>query len=305
MTVILAGLPPLGGYVSLVKVVFMLLLIAPWLMVLPWIHRDVASVRGSQTQWMLTVSLAGLVGVMAWLIVPLYLAGLAIYLVLVVAVVAGYVVWRDARVGPGQKLVSVIRARGFMMKGKGVTIDVVERVKVYDDRNVLISPPDPETDSVPVCETYNKVQDFLSSMLINRASEADISPGSQQAAVVRFIVDGVLSVQPTMTLAESDMLIQAIKPLAGLDAEERRRPQEGVLSLDFVGKSIEIGVTTTGSTGGQRMQFRAMHEALRTKLDELGMTEKILRSARAICGLDKGLIIVSGRIGSGVTSTLY
>ncbi len=305
MTVILAGLPPLGGYVSLVKVVFMLLLIAPWLMVLPWIHRDVARVRGSQTQWMLTVSLAGLVGLAAWLLLPLYIAGMAVYLVLVVAVVAGYVVWRDARVGPGQKLVSVIRARGFMMKGKGVTIDVVERVKVYDDRNVLISPPDPETDSVVVCETYNKVQSFLSSMLINRASEADISPGSQQAAVVRFIVDGVLSVQPAMTLVDSDMLIQAIKPLAGLDAAERRRPQEGVLSLDFAGKPIEIGVTTTGSTGGQRMQFRAMHEALRTKLDELGMTEKILRSAKAMCSLDSGLIIVSGRIGSGVTSTLY
>jgi general secretion pathway protein E len=254
---------------------------------------------------MLIVGLAGVFGLLIWLIWPMYVVGMVIYIVLVSAVIAGYVVWRDGRVGPGQKLVSVIRARGFMLRGKGVKVDVVERVKIYDDRNVLIPPPDPATASIPECETYNTLQDFLASMLINRASEADISPGSQQSAIVRFIVDGVLSVQPSMSLVESDMLVQSLKPLAGLDPEERRRPQEGLLSLDFAGNQIEIGVTTTGSTGGQRMQFRAMHEALRTKLDELGMTDAVHKSVRRMCNLDSGLILVSGRIGSGVTSTMY
>ncbi|MCP4375629.1 MAG: Flp pilus assembly complex ATPase component, partial [bacterium] len=141
--------------------------------------------------------------------------------------------------------------------------------------------------------------------LTRRASEADISPGSQQAAVVRFITDGVLCTQPSISLTDSDRLIQAIKSMSGLDPEERRRPQEGVLSLDFAGKQIEIGVTTTGSTGGQRMQFKAMHEALRTKIDDLGMTNTIKESVLAMSKCDSGLLIVSGRIGSGVTSTLY
>ena len=305
MTVILAGLPPLGGYVSLVKVVFMLVLVTPWLMILPWIHYDVARVRGSQAQWSLTVLGGGAVGVLVWLLWPVYLVGLAVYLVLLAAVVAGYVVWRDARVGPGDKLLSVIRARGFMLRGRGMKVDVLQRVKIYDDRNVLIPPPDPESASIPECETYNSVQEFLANMLIRRASEADISPGSQQAAVVRFIIDGVLSVQPSMSLTDSDMVIQAIKPMAGLDPEERRRPQEGMMSLDFAGNQIEIGVTTTGSTGGQRMQFRAMHEALRTNIEELGMTDNILTKVRALSERNSGLIIVSGRVGSGVTSTLY
>jgi len=305
MTVILAGLPPVGGYVSLVKVAFMLVLVIPWLMTLPWIHRDVARVRGSQARWTLTVIGGGVVGVAVWLLWPLYIVGLLVYLVLVAAVLAGYIVWRDARVGPGDKFLSVIRARGVLFRGKDVQVDVVQRVKIYDDRNVMIQPPDPETDSVLECETYNSVQEFLTNLLTRRASEADISPGSQQSAVVRFIIDGVLSVQPSLSLVDSDILIQALKPMAGLDPEERRRPQEGVLSLDFAGKQIEIGVTTTGSTGGQRMQFRAMHEAIRTKIDELGMTEGILKNVRAISNSKSGLLIVSGRVGSGVTSTLY
>jgi len=305
MTVILAALPPVGGYVSLVKVVFMLVLVTPWLMILPWIHYDVGRVRGSQVQWSLTVIVTGVIGVLVWLLLPMYFIGLAVYLVLLVSVVAGYVIWRDARVGPGDKLLSVIRARGFMLRGKGVMVDVVERVKIYDDRNVLIPPPDPASASIPECETYNIVQEFLVNMLTRRASEADISPASQAAAVVRFIVDGVLSVQPSLSLTESDMLIQAIKPMAGLDPEERRRPQEGLMSLDFAGNQVEIGVITTGSTGGQRMQFRAMHEALRTNIQELGMTAEILQSVKAMTNRDSGLIIVSGRVGSGVTSTLY
>jgi len=305
MTVILAALPPVGGYVSLVKVVFMLVLVTPWLMIIPWIHYDVGRVQGSQEQWSLTVILCGAIGVLVWLFLPIYFVGLMVYLVLVAAVVTGYVFWRDARVGPGDKLISVIRARGFMLRGKGVQVDVLNRVKIYDDRNVLIPPPDPASASIPECETYNSVQDFLVNMLTRRASEADISPGSQTAAVVRFIVDGVLSVQPSLSLTESDMLIQAIKPMAGLDPEERRRPQEGLMSIDFAGNQVEIGVVTTGSTGGQRMQFRAMHEALRTNIKELGMTNAILENVKAMSNRNSGLIIVSGRIGSGVTSTLY
>ena len=305
MTVILAGLPLLGGYVSLVKVLFMLVLVAPWLMTLPLIHQDVERMRGSQPRWTLTVIGGGAIGVLVWLLLPSYFIGMVIYLLFVAAVLAGYVVWHDARVGPGDKMISVIRARGVMLRGKGVTVEVIQRVKIYDDRNVQIQAPDLESASIPECETYNLVQNFLADMLIRRASEADISPGSQQAAVVRFIIDGVLDVRPSMSLIESDMLIQAIKPMSGLDPEERRRPQEGLMSLDFAGKQIEIGVTTTGSTGGQRMQFRAMHEAIRTKIAELGMTESILRNVKTMSNGNSGLIIVSGRIGSGVTSTLY
>ena len=305
MTVILAGLPSMGGYVSLVKIVFMLVMIAPWLMTLPWIHRDVARVRGSQPRWTLTVLGGGTLGVLAWVFLPSYFIGMAVYLVLVAAVLGGYVVWRDARVGPGDKMISVLKARGIVLRGKGVTVEVIQRVKIYDDRNILIQVPDPETASIPECETYNLVQKFLVDMLSRRASEADVSPGSQAAAVVRFIIDGVLDVRPSMSLTESDMLIQALKPMAGLDSEERRRPQEGLMSLDFGGSQIEIGVTTTGSTGGQRMQFRVMNEAIRTKIGELGMTDDILRNVKIMSNHDTGLVIVCGRIGSGVTSTLY
>jgi len=302
---ILAALPPLGGYASLLKAAFMVVLVTPLFMMLPWIYQDAGHVRGSRAGWSGMVMGIGAIGIAVWLVTPYYFIGLAVYLVLAAAPIAAYVVWRDGRVGPGEKFISVIRARGWMLKGKGAKIDIVHRVKIYDDRNRLIEPPDPVSASIPQCETYNRMQNFLADMLVKRASEADISPAREHAAAVRFVVDGVLSNQPSISMTDADMIIQYIKPMAGMDAEERRRPQEGLMSVDFAGKQIEIGVTTTGSTGGQRVQFRIMQEAVRTQIEELGMTGGVVAGLREMSHKDSGLIIVSGRVGSGVTSTLY
>jgi len=181
MTVILAALPPVGGYVSLVKVVFMLVLVTPWLMIIPWIHYDVGRVQGSQEQWSLTVILCGAIGVLVWLFLPIYFVGLMVYLVLVAAVVTGYVFWRDARVGPGDKLISVIRARGFMLRGKGMQVDVLNRVKIYDDRNVLIPPPDPKSASIVECETSPLSEKIFLACLTTRRGRSLLWPNSSSA----------------------------------------------------------------------------------------------------------------------------
>ena len=94
----------------------------------PIIHKEVLSALRTKKaflmQGLFLLVLAGLV----WLLWPVYFIGLAVYLVLLAAVVTGYVVWRDARVGPGDKLISVIRARGFMLRGKGVKVDILHHV---------------------------------------------------------------------------------------------------------------------------------------------------------------------------------
>ena len=64
-------------------------------------------------------------------------------------------------------------------------------------------------------------------------------------------------------------------------------------------------LTTAGSTGGQRMQFRIVGEAVRTDLNELGLNPDTLEQLAAANGQRAGLIIVSGRPKNGVTSTLY
>ena len=45
MTAMFAAVLPAGGYLSLGKIIVMLVLIAPWLAAAPWIHKDTVRVR--------------------------------------------------------------------------------------------------------------------------------------------------------------------------------------------------------------------------------------------------------------------
>jgi len=68
---------------------------------------------------------------------------------------------------------------------------------------------------------------------------------------------------------------------------------------------VDITITATGTTGGQRIQFRVTQEAIRTELDKLGMSTDVFQRTAKMVARSNGLVIVSGRPGSGVTSTLY
>jgi type II secretory ATPase GspE/PulE/Tfp pilus assembly ATPase PilB-like protein len=95
-----------------------------------------------------------------------------------------------------------------------------------------------------------------------------------------------------------------LKPLAGLDPKDYRRPQQGEFSVDFGSKRMDIAMATAGTTGGQRMHFKILQEVIHQKIEELGISEDVLKAIRAL-SQTPGLLIVSGRPGSGVTSTMY
>ena len=152
-------------------------------------------------------------------------------------------------------------------------------------------------------QAYNQLQSFLYEVLWRRASEADVSPDGERARV-RLVIDGTLSDGPEMDLAQSEAMIQFLKPLGGMNAQEHRRPQKGMMSVDLAQGATEVILATAGSTGGQRLQLRVRREIIQTRLPELGMSEEVLASVREACK-QPGLILVSGRGGSGVTSTLY
>jgi len=304
MTDGIGTLPPLGGYVSVAKVIFMLVLVAPWLAVVPWVHKDVRRVHGPRMTWSAGVLGAGVLGIVVWLLVPFYAVGLVVYVVLTAATVSAYVVWHDAKVDVAHRVFSFQGLRRAVHLAPPVE-QVITRVKLYDCRHMIVTPPDPQTASPQECRTYSLAQEFLSNMRLRRVGEAEISPASAQRATIRFVIDGVSAKQPSMPLAEADALIQYFKAPAGMDPADRRRPQEGHISVDLADKAVDVTINTTGTTGGQRMRFRVTQEVARTRLDQLGMTPETMEWVRIMCKRSTGLIIVSGLPGSGVTSTLY
>ncbi len=290
-----------GGYFSIAKIITMVVLLLPWLHLAPKISKDALNLRLSQPFWAGLALGSGAIGVLIWLLTPWFFVGMIVYLVLVSASMLGYLTYRNKHVQPGQRIGPENLGGLFQKNKKAQTAAPVTKVKIYDCNSRIVA-PSPTWSSTDV-QAYNQLQSFLYEVLWRRASEADVSPDGERARV-RLVIDGTLTDGPEMDLAQSEAMIQFLKPLGGMNAQDHRRPQKGMMSVDLAQGATEVVLATAGSTGGQRLQVRVRREIIQTRLPELGMSTEVLASVREACK-QPGLILVSGRGGSGTTSTLY
>lgn len=300
----IATVPPVGGYLSLSKIVAMLALAMPWLYVAPWVYRDSKRVLAPHHVWPGAVLGAGGLGMILWLWLPWFLVGLLTYVVLVGATLLAYTAYRDGRVDERRRILSASALKSLFGSRGRKAVQIEEKVKVYDHTGKVVFPPsDPKADP-DAAQAYNLAQEVLYDIIFRRASHAEFAPHGLNTRV-RYVIDGVAVDRPPRELADGEAVAQYLKPIAGLEADEMRRPQEGTLSVDTAAGAVDMYLKTAGTKGGQVMQFRVVQEVVQTKLDELGMSDDVRERIRAHCRADHGLIIVAGRPGSGVTSTLY
>ena len=288
-------------YISLPKILGMLVLIVPWLLAAPWVHKDSIHIRAPKNLWSWILLGTGAGTFTLWLILPYYPIGLLLYVVVVSSVLIAYLAYRNSKVPPEEKI-KITALIGMGPRKEKVAITT--HLKVYDNTGKAVLTPDAEQGDPAVAKAYNMAQDLLYDMIFSRASEADISPAGQGVRI-RFLVDGVTVDRPEMSVSDNEAIIQYLKPVAGMNDEQRRQPQDGKLFVDVAGSQVEIMLTTAGTSHGQKMRFKIVQEFVKTRLNELGVESKLAERLRAINESTNGLLIVSGKPGSGVTSTIY
>ena len=101
-----------GGYISIVKVIFFLLLFYPWLLLITWVHQDAKFVRTKETLWTAVVFGAGAIAVIIWLLMPVFIIGLLFYLIAVGAASISYVIHRNARVPEFDRILTPDHIKG-------------------------------------------------------------------------------------------------------------------------------------------------------------------------------------------------
>jgi len=297
----LAAAPP-GGYFSTVKILFTAALLLPWLYAATWISKDAVRVHTSQIMWSALVLASGALALLLLLLLPWYAVGLVLYVVAVAAVVGAYVGHRNKRVVPKARVLTSEHLRTVFASKKHRRVEVVQRLKLYDNLGRPVAPPEEEEPEKR--EVYNLTQNFLHNVVMFRASQVDLTPTGART-VVRFVVDGVVQQRPPADREEAERVIDFIKQLSGMDLEERRRPQHGKISVELGAVMVDITTLTAGTTHGQRLQMKIVQEVARTNLDDLGMPEDVRERLERLNAAPDGLIIVSGPRGNGVTSTMY
>lgn len=167
--------------------------------------------------------------------------------------------------------------------------------------------PEPEdllesTDDAPVIRLINAI---MAEAVRKQASDIHIEPFESRLSV-RYRVDGVMQklLEPPREIAP--LVISRLKVMAKLDIAERRKPQDGRISLRVAGRPVDVRVSTLPSGHGERVVLRLLDkQAGRLNLENLGLPEPSFNSLTKVLSLSHGIILVTGPTGSGKTTTLY
>jgi type IV pilus assembly protein PilB len=157
-------------------------------------------------------------------------------------------------------------------------------------------------DEAPVIRLCNLI---LKQGLRDRASDIHIEP-QDGSLRVRFRVDGALHDVVTLPADLGPGLVSRIKIMAGMNIVERRRPQDGQLTADLDGTSVDVRVSTVATIWGETCVMRLLDKTRSLlKFGDLGMPSQTHEQFSKMVRAPFGMVICAGPTGSGKTTTLY
>ncbi len=157
-------------------------------------------------------------------------------------------------------------------------------------------------ESAPVRKLLNMV--FLLGIK-DHASDLHFEPFEDEFKI-RIKADGTLyeMVPPPRHLASA--ITTRIKVLANLDIAEKRLPQDGRIRLMVAGNPVDFRVSVLPTMFGESVVCRILDKSvISLDLNNVGMSQDLIRRFREVIELPNGIILVTGPTGSGKTTTLY
>jgi type II secretory ATPase GspE/PulE/Tfp pilus assembly ATPase PilB-like protein len=307
---LIARLPEPGGYISIWKPLALIVALGLWAAFGQWVNTDSQQVRMKRSLWNGIIMASGTAGLLAWLLMPLaghlFFLGFVIWALIAGGAAAVYVVYRNGLVPNSRRVFTKAHILSKIGGGrrKQKRAEAFEKVKLTDGHGKTVKVPEDDEEIAAFCAT----QDLLFDALWRRATQVDMVVGAETARLA-YRIDGIVAERKDLIdHKRAELAFRFIKRIAGLDVEDRRRPQQGKISAQFAGSidtNAKIEVRTSGSTAGERLQLGVLSEESQFHLPNLGFAPQRLARFTELVELPQGMIIVSGIPQSGLTSTLY
>ncbi len=159
-----------------------------------------------------------------------------------------------------------------------------------------------ENDDTPLIRLVNQL---LISAVKQNASDIHIDP-QESEVIVRFRVDGVLSIEKRFPKIMEKQLLSRFKIISGLDITENRRPQDGRIKMVIENTQLDLRVSTLPTINGEKVVLRLLNlKNSLSSMNKLGLNEASYKKFQRLIKTPNGIILVSGPTGSGKSSTLY
>ena len=290
-----------GGYVSIIKLVIFLALFFAWIPLVKWVNKDATAVRTKSRFWTRVVSATGATALVVWLLAPLYLVGLLVYLIAVGAAGLAYVMHRNSKVADFEKVLTSDHIKSLFVDEKKKAKAASKGFSFITANGNDVPTPEPKTAEY---FGFGTTCEILEDAMWRRASDIVFQPGAEEYSVTYF-VDGLGTKQEPQTREEMEYFIHYLKQMGDMDTNEKRKPQKGTFKVVIDHERFGWEIMTAGSTAGEQFKLSRMGEYNLMKIDETGFTEDQVEAFGKLRDYSQGLIIVSGPKKSGVTSSFY
>lgn len=149
------------------------------------------------------------------------------------------------------------------------------------------------------------VKQILESGVRQRASDIHIEP-LESSVRVRYRIDGVLKQVMSYDYSLLSGICARLKIMGGMDISEKRKPQDGRISIMVDRKEFDIRVSMLPTVYGEKTVMRlTSKDGLTKPKSGLGFNEEELKVFDGILSNPHGIILVTGPTGSGKSTTLY
>ena len=166
--------------------------------------------------------------------------------------------------------------------------ELIQRVTVDDD--------------APVVQV---AQLIVTQALRDRASDVHIEPQGDHLRI-RFRIDGALHDAIALPISMASALTSRFKILANMNIVERRRPQDGQLTMEIDGREIDIRVSTVATIWGECCVLRILDKGRALiRMTDLGMPPDTQEQIAQLIRYPFGMVLSAGPTGSGKTTSLY
>ncbi len=157
-------------------------------------------------------------------------------------------------------------------------------------------------DDAPIVRFVNLL---ISQAISDQASDIHIEPAERDMHV-RYRIDGVLHEMPRAPKNIQNGVISRLKIMSDIDIAERRKPQDGRMSVIHSGKQIDLRVATLPTVFGEKVVMRILDNSMTgLGMDQLRLLDRNAAVYRASYTKPYGMILVTGPTGSGKSTTLY